>query len=56
MARHRGAHRPHTASVEHPVVFYEYGHWWRTGHPSTYDRWLVTAPLTPYQQKLVTRD
>lgn len=36
------------------VVFYDYGHWWRSAHPSTYDRWLVTAPLTPYQQKLVT--
>jgi hypothetical protein len=24
-----------------PIVFREYGHWWRSRHPSTYDRSIL---------------
>lgn len=56
--RRRGRHRKrrkYSISVDHPVVFYACGFWFRSGHPSTYDRWPIHYPLNDYQRKLVTR-
>lgn len=51
----KGKHRMRRPTRERPLVYYAVGHWFRSGHESRYDAWPVLNPLTPYQEKLVTR-
>lgn len=48
----KGRHRKRTPTETRPAVFFDCGMWFRSGDPSTYDRWSVLAPLNDYQEKL----